>query len=144
MVSAPPLTELLADGAWGQVRSVVCSDGKNWTRLFLDNELEPIVLGKFPVTTARLRCLEWFQILADEGQLPKKRFRNEASSLLAFCFEIKNRQIRFPCFRDGQSWIITHGFFKPGAKKKLGRWPPEQIDRADRLRQEYGQRKSLL
>jgi len=144
MVAIPPLAALIAHGRWGNVRAVVCSNGKNWTFEFLDNELEPLIVDKDPVTTARDRCLEWFALLAEEGTLPSKRFRNEAASFLSCCFEIRNKQIRFPCFRDGNEWIVTHGFFKPGAKKGLGKWPPEQVERAVRLRNEYKQRKQFL
>lgn len=144
MVFSHPVTELIASGRWGEVRAVICANGKNWTRDFLDKELDQLIIGTFPVTSARDRCLVWFQELADEGRLPPKRFRNEAATLIACCFEIRGRQIRFPCFRDGMCWVITHGFFKPGAKKKLGAWPPEQVERADRLRDEYRQRKALL
>jgi hypothetical protein len=145
MVASYPLTRLIQRGRWGEVRAVVCGNGKCWTVDFLLEEMDLIKLGHAPaVTTARDKCLEWFQVLADEGKLPPKRFRNEALSFLACAFEIGNKQIRFPCFRDGRQWIITHGFEKPGAKKKLGAWPPEQIDRADGLRKEYEYRKKLL
>jgi hypothetical protein len=59
----------------------------------------------------------------------------------AFSHEVNKVQIRFPCFRDGLNWIVTHGFVKPGAKKKLGYWPPAQVKRAERIMEEYLLRK---
>jgi hypothetical protein len=136
-------TELLAKGKWGEVRAIVTADGKCPTSIFLAEELDKVVVSKNPITTtAADKCSGWFELLADEGKLPAKRFRSEADGFLACCFEIRNKQIRFPCFRDGNCWIITHGFFKPGAQKGLGKWPTEQINRANRFRTEYWERKS--
>jgi len=46
-------------------------------------------------------------------------------------FEIKDFQIRMPCFRDGDVMVITHGFLK-----KRDAVPPEEIERAKRIRSE--------
>ena len=59
----------------------------------------------------------------------------------AFRHEVRNRQIRFPCFQDGNKWIVTHGFFKPGAQKGMGGWPEAEIRRAKEIMAEYYQRK---
>jgi hypothetical protein len=55
--------------------------------------------------------------------------------------EVSNLQIRFPCFQDGNRWILTHGFIKPGAQKKKGAWPEKEVVRPNETMSEYFQRK---
>lgn len=112
---------------------------------FLEKELEQIrEKGKDkPEGTARARFMVLFQHMANYGPsgLTSKRFRSEMKGFCAFCHEVRNSQIRFPCFPDGPQWVLTHGFIKPGAKKGRGKWPQSEIDRALEIRGEYFQRK---
>ena len=101
---------------------------------FLDGEPKKI-RAKFAVL---------FQQMANfgtEGMQPK-RFKKEMGDFFAFRHEINNLLYRFPCFRDGTAWVITHGFIKPGARNgKLGEWPPQQVARAESIRHSYLDRK---
>jgi hypothetical protein len=78
-----------------------------------------------------------FQTMADHGRIQSKRFSSEMEGLYAFKHEVRNTQIRFPCFQDGNKWILTHGFIKPGAKRGLGDWPESEIEKAKQIRGEY-------
>lgn len=111
---------------------------------FLENDCERIrEKGKNePRATARGRFAVLFQAMADDGRISPKRFKSEQGRLFAFSHEVRNVQIRFPCFQDGNHWIITHGFQKPGAKKGLGKWPESEVQRAEKIMNEYHQRKS--
>src|SRR5207302_8687416 len=91
---------------------------------------------------ALARFLVLFQQMAEHGQVASKRFGKEMGQLYAFKHEVRKVQIRFPCFQDGNRWILTHGFFKPGAQKKRGTWPESEVTRAAQIRSEYFQRKS--
>ncbi|HEY1379441.1 MAG TPA: hypothetical protein VGF55_21745 [Gemmataceae bacterium] len=95
-----------------------------------------------PEATARARFALLFQQMANHGSVSYKRFKKEMGALYAFRHEVKKLQIRFPCFPDGNRWILTHGFIKPGAKKKLGDWPESEVRRANEIMAEYLQRKS--
>jgi hypothetical protein len=82
-----------------------------------------------------------FQQMADYGRLSWKRFKSEMRDLYAFRHEVRNLQIRFPCFQDGNRWLLTHGFVKPGAKRGLGDWPEQEVKRAREIAAEYWHRK---
>jgi len=142
MVASHYHTKLIAEGAWGKVRAIYDTNGICRTEDFLNDEMEKIKLGKNKGTAFDL-CMEAFEELARCGALPPKRFKGEPDGFTAIRLVIQNRQIRFPCFQDDNCWLITHGFFKPGAQKKLGQWPTEELNRAKRLRTEYFTRKAL-
>ncbi len=125
------LTKVVAAGRWGTVEAVVLESGKCPFVDFTD-ELDRLAVARF---------MNLFQQMADNGIVSQKRFKKEMGALSAFRHEVQNLQIRFPCFRDGNCWILTHGFIKPGAKKKLGQWPPTEVDRATRIMNEYLARK---
>jgi hypothetical protein len=138
-----PLTYVVARGQACTVECVVRLSGEAPARDFLETELEQIrEKGKErPEAMARARFLVLFQQMADYGRVSPKRFKAEMDGLSAFRHEVRNKQIRFPCFRDGSRWILTHGFVKPGAKKGMGAWPKREIGRAKDLRGEYFSRK---
>ncbi len=46
-------------------------------------------------------------------------------------FEFKDFQLRMPCFRQGNTMVITHGFIK-----KTGPIPAAEIRRAERIKGE--------
>jgi len=97
-----------------------------------------------PEATARARFMVLFQNMANYGRIQPKRFESEMGRLWAFKHEVRNIQIRFPCFQDGNRWILTHGFKKPGAKRGLGHWPQHEIDRANEIAKVYDSRKLQL
>jgi hypothetical protein len=103
------------------------------------NEIEPIREGpkSKPDSSAKARFLFLFQQMADYGRVSSKRFYKEMGELWTFAHEVRNLQIRFPCFRDGNKWIVTHGFIKPGAQKGLGKWPDSEVRRAEEIMAHY-------
>jgi hypothetical protein len=125
------------------VECVVRISGKIPANEFLDHDLEQLrIKGKSePESTARAKFQFYFQQMANYGNLSPKHYDKEMGNLFAFKHEIRNKQIRFPCFRDGSKWLLTHGFFKPGAKRRRGRWPQNEIDRANEIMGEYWYRK---
>jgi hypothetical protein len=144
VTSAARITEVVARGRWGTVEYAVLASGQMPAREFLENDCERVrEKGKNePQATAHARFLMLFQQMADNGSLAAKRFKSEQGKLFAFSHEVKKVQIRFPCFQDGNRWILTHGFLKPGAKKGLGKWPQSEVERAERTMNEYFRRKS--
>lgn len=54
-------------------------------------------------------------------------------------FHFVAQKYRIPFFRDGCSLVMTHGFFKQGQK-----WPPSQMERAERIMKEDGKRVERL
>ena len=54
-------------------------------------------------------------------------------------FRFVAQKYRIPFFRDGRSLVMTHGFFKQGRK-----WPPRQMERAERIMKEDGKRVERL
>jgi len=86
------------------------------------------------------RFLTLFQEMADLGHvLNPARFSQEDRKIYAFKHRPArtNRQVRFPCFQVGDRWLLTHGFFKPGAQRGRGRWPQRELDRAWQIRGEH-------
>ena len=66
---------------------------------------------------------------ASEGDIRnKEKFRMEQDGI--FCF--KSFQLRFLCFMDGPRLCITNGL-----RKKQDRLPPQELDRAKRIRSVY-------
>lgn len=66
--------------------------------------------------------------LANHGELHNQgKFRFLRKNL----WELKIFKYRILCFRDGDSWVLTHGF-----QKKSDATPPGQIDRGERIRRE--------
>jgi hypothetical protein len=126
-----PITKVLARGAWGTVECAVRKSGDAPAEEFLRTLSDE----------ARARFMVLFQHMANYGKVAPKRFKAEMKKLSVFRHEIENRQLRFPCFQDGKRWIITHGFVKPGAKKKKGKWPQTDVERAIAIRDEYWERK---
>jgi hypothetical protein len=133
----------VAQGRWGTVECAVRLSGEAPAQQFLEGDCQNIrEKGKNkPEATARARFMVLFQQMADSGSVSPKRFKKEMDRLFAFRHEVRNIQIRFPCFPDSSKWILTHGFAKPGARKGLGSWPDNEVRRALDIMAEYLQRK---
>lgn len=141
------LTIVIARGAWGTVEAILLPSEVSPAVEFLQEDVRNMSVGgkKRTARAAEVQCYALFQTMANIGQVSPKRFKSEMEGFWAFRLEIGNLQIRFPCFRDGNRWILTHGFFKPGARNaKLGSWPSEEVNRAMRIRDDYFQRKRQL
>ncbi|HJT33612.1 MAG TPA: type II toxin-antitoxin system RelE/ParE family toxin [Pirellulales bacterium] len=138
-------TLIVASGAWGTVEFAVLQSGRIPAKVFFDVDCKQIREkgADEAQATAQARFVNLFQHMANYGpaEMPDKRFKKEMGNLWAFRHEVANIQIRFPCFRDGNAWIVTHGFAKPGAQKGLGDWPPSEVYRAQSIEAEYRQRK---
>jgi hypothetical protein len=77
----------------------------------------------------KARLLKLFKLLGDRGWINNdQKFKPLEGT--EFC-EFKDFQLRMPCFRVGDTWVITHGFIK-----KKGPIPPTEIARAERIRGE--------
>ncbi len=50
-----------------------------------------------------------FQRLANLGEIGN---REKFKLLEGKIWQFKSYQIRIPCFQDGRSWVLTHGFIK--------------------------------
>jgi hypothetical protein len=143
MHSRRPLTELVARGRWGTVECAVRPSGEAPAKDIFETVCESVrEKGKNePLATASARFAVLFQQMADYGRVSPKRFKSEMGRLFAFRHEVRNVQIRFPCFQDGNRWILTHGFIKAGARKGQGQWPEGKVQRANDIMNEYFQRK---
>lgn len=70
-----------------------------------------------------------FEWIGERGWINnKERFKRIEGTEF---FEFKDFQIRMPCYRSGNLLIVTHGFFK-----KRDAIPPQQIERARRIKRE--------
>lgn len=116
-----------AAGAWGTVECVRRRNGSVPAREFLES-----LRGDAAVFFAL------FDEMASDGRTTNPdRFSHEMGRIYGFKHKIGNRQVRFACFQDSNRWILTHGFFKPGAQRRLGVWPQRELKRANRLMAEY-------
>jgi hypothetical protein len=106
------------------------SDAKD----FFDRELIE-KLGKTNGKKVQRRLTAIFENIADYGYSP--RMSPERGDIYGIKWEFSKKLIRIGCFQLGKCWILTHGFFKPGAQKKRGVWSKEQLDRADRIMAEH-------
>jgi hypothetical protein len=146
LILGSSLTKLVATGGACTVECVIRRSGECPTETFLLNDLAFVrEKGKAdPQSTATARFMQLFQQMADCGNVSNKRFKKEMGKLYAFRHEVSNQQIRFPCFQDGNKWILTHGFIKPGAQKGKGAWPPSEVTRANAIMEEYFAHKAEL
>jgi hypothetical protein len=138
-----PRTIVAARGGACTVEFVVRSSGNCPAQSFLNDDCEQIREGGKgePESTARAKFQFLFQQMANYGNIAPKRFKKEMGKFFAFRHTVRNVQIRFPCFVDGDKWIVTHGFSKPGAQRGLGTWPSSEVKRAEELMREYFKRK---
>jgi hypothetical protein len=127
----------VAKGQWGTVECAARKSGRLPAIDFLDELREFYIGSQDKNITAYTKFLVLFQQMAENGKLSNKRFSFEGNGLYAFKHELRNVQIRFPCFQDGRKWILTHGFKKRGAQKGRGVWPEEEVKRAKEIRKEY-------
>lgn len=81
-------------------------------------------------TKDKKRLLHTMRVLCDLGEAATHRdaFRHEAGAIHA----LKSFQARVACFRDGNVWLLTHGFLK---KKDV--WPKAELERALRIMAEH-------
>ena len=140
------LTVVAAKGRACTVEFAIRRSGDCPGQDFFEDDCERIREGSKakPGSTARARFGFLFQQMANSGQLSPKRFYKEMGKLFAFAHEVRNIQIRFPCFQGGEKWIVTHGFAKPGAQRGLGRWPDSEVNKAEEVMAEYFLRKQAL
>ena len=85
-------------------------------------------------TSKRAKFLALFQRLGDHGKISnKEQFKRIEGTKL---FEFKWFQDRLPCYFSSRRRIVTvtHGFTKKG-----NRIPKSQIERAERIKNEYEQ-----
>lgn len=97
-----------------------------------------------PDQNAKAKFMALFRQMAQLGSVSPKRFAKEMDGFYAFTVEMNKIQLRIVCFQEGNRWLLTHGFQKPGAQRKLGQWPAGEIRRAKNIRAEYLSRKSKL
>jgi len=80
-----------------------------------------------PLTRARLLLL--FEFLAEDGRIAgKRKFRKERGDIWGF----KSGDARIAALHYGRVWYLAHGFIK-----RRDRWPPAELDRAERIRWEH-------
>ena len=47
-------------------------------------------------------------------------------------WEFKCNQVRMPCFKDGNDWVLTHGFIK-----KQNKWPKGMFQKTLKIKEEH-------
>jgi len=121
----------------------LCRKGRSYTKgKFHTVELAITANGRCPAKKFlnglskddREKILRVIKRLADEGKVTnREQFKKIEGEDF---FELKNFQIRMPCyFQAAGRLIITHGFMKKEAWIR-----PEEIDRMIRIRDEYEKR----
>jgi hypothetical protein len=110
---------IVASGEWGTVEYAVAADGSVPARLFLAECDDNVAAKLFAL----------FERLAKVGRLSnQQQFRKERGEIWGF----KHFQTRMACFRVANRWFLTHGF-----TKKKDNWPAGQLERAERIMEEY-------
>jgi hypothetical protein len=119
-----PKREVLYKGPFYTVELAITANGRCPGKKFLDD------LSK----SDREKILRIIKRLADKGKVGnREQFKKIEGTEF---FEFKNFRTRMPCyFQAGSRIIITHGFPKKGDSIE-----PEQIDRMERIRDEYEER----
>src|ERR1700722_1901298 len=87
----------------GRARTIafaVGANGKSPGLDFFSNELD---------LDGKVKMDKLFKWMGDHGQINNDQKFKPVSGPI---FEFKDHQIRMLCFRAGNSWIVTHGFFK--------------------------------
>lgn len=119
-----PKQEVLYKGKLHTIELAITANGRCPGKKFLD---------KLPKVDKE-KILRIIKRLVDKGKVTnRQQFKKIEGEDF---FEFKNFQIRMPCYfqADGRV-IITHGFIK-----KDDSIDPEQIDRMERIRDEYEKR----
>jgi hypothetical protein len=132
--SAPERRFPVPRGRWGFVEYARTANGRYEAEEFLNKTILRD-FGKTNGKTVQRRLIAIFQNISDFGVSPK--LEHKQGEVWGIKFEFSRKLIRFACFQMGRCWVLTHGFYKPGAKKKLGPWPNAELDRADRIRLEH-------
>jgi hypothetical protein len=107
-------------GPWGSIRLATQSDGSSLAGKFIE-ELS---------TLDRNKLLALLKRAADMGPMninDGEKFKKLEGTL----FEFKVFQTRMPCFYQGRSVVLTHGYMK-----KKDKTPPTEIARAVRIQKE--------
>jgi Phage derived protein Gp49-like (DUF891) len=107
-------------GAWGTIQLAVQRDGTSLAAKFIDELATP---DRNKLLALLKRAADIGPVNINDGEKFKK--------LEGVIFEFKVFQIRVPCFYNGRSVVLTHGF-----KKKKDRTPPTEIARALRIMKE--------
>lgn len=135
-------THIVVVGKRRTVEYAVRDDGSKPAKDFLD-ALEA------KEKAAVVALLSHLAEVGEEGFHNRKRFRQERPPIWAIKRKAAqgkkekskkkskekraSRLIRLPCFRDGDRWIITHGFWKPPTKSE---WPEEEFTLAFKIMNE--------
>lgn len=132
--------DIIATGRWGYVEYAIRLDESKEAKEFLRGlRTHPSMRGKGEEVERRILVL--CQMLANDGWIrDTSRFSGEDGEIHGLKYERFNKLIRFACFRSGNRWVLTHGFFKPGAQKGKGRWRPQEITRAMQIMNEHQSR----
>jgi hypothetical protein len=140
-----PERRIAATGPWGTVEYALSGlHQRAEAEIFVKNLPKLLGIGQGAKAgqgigeKAERKFYELFQQLANVGYIPNpSRFSDEGGNISGIKFGISNHLIRFGCFREGNVWIVTHGFFKKGAQSGLGKWRPEDLIKAERIRVEH-------
>lgn len=113
--------DLVERGSERTVAFAVDAAGRRQAREFLESS---------EVTdTEQARIERVCKQLAQVGRVNNRElFRKEDGEI----WGIKAHQIRIGAFQVGRTWFLTHGF-----RKKQDRWPPAELERAERIRKEH-------
>jgi hypothetical protein len=131
--SAPQVKYVVPRGKWGFVELARSANGKFEAEIFFRDFVH--VFGKKNGKKVQDQFLAICKDISDHGW--SRRMSPERGEIHGIKWEFSKKLIRFGCFLNGKCWVVTHGFFKPGAQKGLGSWPTEQLDRADRIMAEH-------
>ena len=118
-INIPP-RHIVAEGRHGSIECAVRANGRMEAKDFLEGSLcksvKPALLALFHVIVS---------LNPDDDEVRPKPLKKTK------IWEFKKGQVRVFCFRDGNSWVLTHGDLK-----KSNKTPPENIVRAERIRSE--------
>jgi hypothetical protein len=121
MVDNVPGDMVLVRGAQRTVAYARAGDGSLLAKEFLDS-------GQV-ADCDRVRLYHHFKVMADTGTVTNREYFKKVDGEI---WEFKCYQVRIPTFQNGRVWFLTHAFIKKGDK-----WPPAQLQRANRIREDH-------
>ena len=118
---------IAVDGAKRTIEYAVRADGTSPAQQFV----EGLVLSD------QMKLATLFKRMADHGRIQDgQKFKRLEGEIWEFKIRTKDTGLRVPCFSDGKTWVLTHGFLK-----KEDAAAPSEISRAHRIRSEDLSRK---
>src|SRR4051812_35392914 len=113
--SALSRKDAIEPGRWGTVEYAVCLDGKCEAEAFFHVKVIR-EFGRAIGEDLQRKLMAVFEDISHHGY--SRKMSPERKPIHGIKLEFRKKLVRMACFQHGRSWVLTNGFFKPGAQKK--------------------------